>query len=429
MAGTVILGLQWGDEGKGKVVDYLAERSAAVVRFQGGHNAGHTIIVNGAETILHLIPSGILHPATECLIGNGVVVSLAHLHEELAMLKERGIQVHPRLKISAQCPLLFSCHRLIDVARERVGGRRTIGTTGRGIGPAYEDKIARRAVRLSELADEKTFTERVESLFAHHNFALEHYFHVEAADFRDELNEILAWRDTLLEMTTDVSARLRRLREQNADVLFEGAQGCMLDNDHGTYPYVTSSNTSIGAVCVGAGVSTSHFAQVLGVVKAYATRVGNGAFPTELHGEDGNYLVEQGNEFGATTRRKRRCGWFDAVAARKAVVLNGVTRLCLTKLDVLDGLERLRIGVAYRGYDEDMCLYSNQLCENYQPEYEELPGWAGESVAGISDYVRLPQAAKDYVERIETLLSVPVSIISTSADRNGNIFRDGLFAR
>ncbi len=424
MAGTVVLGLQWGDEGKGKVVDYLARTAAAVVRFQGGHNAGHTIIVNGEKIILHLIPSGVLHTDSECLIGNGVVVSPTHLLDEIAMLEAQDIKVRPRLKISLECPLLFNCHRLIDLARERKSAGKAIGTTGRGIGPAYEDKLARRALRLSDLLDEKGFAERLEALFAHHNFALEHYYHTETADFRAELDTVLALRDTLLEMADNVSARLERLRAGGAEVLFEGAQGTMLDNDHGTYPYVTASNTSIGAAVVGAGVPPSHFDRVLGIAKAYTTRVGNGPFPTELDDAAGAHLAERGNEFGATTGRGRRCGWFDAVAVRRAVALNGVNGLCLTKLDVLGGLETLRLCVGYRGYDDAACVYSAQACAAYEPEYEELPGWPGAEVAGATRYTQLPQAARDYVERLETLLGVPVNMISTSPDRSGNIVRD-----
>ncbi len=427
MAGTVVLGLQWGDEGKGKIVDCLARHAAAVVRFQGGHNAGHTIIVDGKKIVLHLVPSGILHRRGACLIGNGVVVSPAHLREEIAMLEARGVQVHPYLKISFECPLLLSCHRLVDLAREQASGGAAIGTTGRGIGPAYEDKVARRALRVSDLLDERRFAERLEALFAYHNFALEHQYHAAPADWRAELDAILGWREALLEMADDVSARLMRLRERGEKVLFEGAQGTMLDNDHGTYPYVTSSNTSIGAAIVGAGVPPSHFDRVLGVVKAYTTRVGNGPFPTELDNEAGVHLAEQGNEFGATTHRERRCGWFDAVAVRKAIAVNGVDSLCLTKLDVLDGLETLRLCVGYRGLDDDVRAYSAPLCAAYAPEYEEMPGWPGAEVAGVTDYARLPAAAKDYVERIEELAGVPVGVISTSPDRNGNVFRSDAF--
>ncbi len=415
MAGTLVLGLQWGDEGKGKVVDYLAQRAAAVVRFQGGHNAGHTIIVGGEKIVLHLIPSGILHGGSECLIGNGVVVSPAHLREELDMLEARKVKTHRRLSVSRNCPLLFSCHRLIDLAREKAMGGKAIGTTGRGIGPAYEDKIARRALRLSDLFDERLFAERLEALFAYHNFALENHYRCEPADFRAELERIMRWRDALLEMAADVPARLAELRTQGAEVLFEGAQGTMLDNDHGTYPYVTSSNTSIGGAVTGSGVPPSHFDRVLGVVKAYTTRVGNGPFPTELDDEAGVHLAEQGNEFGATTRRERRCGWFDAPAVRKAVAINGVDSLCVTKLDVLDGLKTLRVCTGYRNGSEQGSAG--------EPEYEDLPGWPDAAAAGVTDYAQLPQAARDYVERIEALVGVQVNMISTSPDRNGNIFR------
>ena len=424
MAGTLVLGLQWGDEGKGKVVDYLAQRAAAVVRFQGGHNAGHTIIVDGEKIVLHLIPSGILHDGSDCLIGNGVVVSPTHLREELDMLEARKVKAHRRLSVSRNCPLLFSCHRRIDLAREEAMKGKAIGTTGRGIGPAYEDKIARRALRLSELFDERLFAERLEALFAYHNFALENYYHAEPADFHAELDGILSWRDALLGMAADVSAKLAELRSRDAEVLFEGAQGTMLDNDHGTYPYVTSSNTSIGGAVTGAGVPPSHFDRVLGVVKAYTTRVGNGPFPTELDDKTGEHLAEQGNEFGATTSRGRRCGWFDAPAVRKAIAINGVDSLCVTKLDVLDGLETLRVCTGYRDASGDASGDAPREGDAVgKPEYEEMPGWAGAATAGVTDYAQLPQAARDYVERIEALVGVQVNMISTSPDRNGNIFR------
>ena len=424
MPGTVVLGLQWGDEGKGKIVDCLALNATAVVRFQGGHNAGHTIIVNGKKVILHLVPSGILQEGSECLIGSGVVVSPTHLREEIAMIEGQKIDVRARLRISSECPLLFDCHRRIDLAREIARGGAAIGTTGRGIGPAYEDKVARRALRLSDLLDEKTFAEQLEALFAHHNFEIEHRYHGEVVDFHDELNNILGWRDELLAMVGNVSARLMRLREQNVDILFEGAQGTMLDNDHGTYPYVTSSNTTIGAAVVGAGVPPSHFDRVLGIIKAYTTRVGNGPFPTELDDKTSAHLVKQGNEFGATTQRERRCGWFDVVAVRRAIAINGVDSLCLTKLDVLDGLNTLQLCVGYHGHESDACVYSARTCETYVPEYMEMPGWPGASVAGITDYSKLPQAARDYVERMESLLDVPINMISTSPDRSGNILRN-----
>ena len=421
MAGTVVLGLQWGDEGKGKIVDYLAQDASAVVRFQGGHNAGHTIIVDDKKIILHLIPSGVLHNDTECLIGNGVVVSPMHLREEIEMLEARKINVRSRLKISLECPLLFSCHRLIDCAREQANVGKAIGTTNRGIGPAYEDKVARRALRLVDLFDEKTFSERLKDLFSYHNFMLENYYQTEPADFDSELNSLLNWRDTLLEMADDISTRLARLQRQNANILFEGAQGTMLDIDHGTYPYVTSSNTSIGAVATGAGVSPSYFDRVIGVAKAYTTRVGYGPFPTELSDRLGQHLIEKGHEFGATTHRKRRCGWFDAVVVRKAIQLNGINSLCLTKLDVLDGLDTLRVCVGYRG--KTSCAYSARADADYELEYEEIPGWPDTKVAKITEYDQLPQAAKHYVERIGELVGLPVSMISTSPDRNKNIFR------
>ena len=427
MVATAVLGLQWGDEGKGKIVDHLARHSAAVVRFQGGHNAGHTIYVDGRKVVLHLIPSGILHDGTECLIGNGVVVSPSHLRQEIEMLEAQKVDVRSRLKVSFRCPLLFSCHRLLDLAREQANLSGAIGTTGRGIGPAYEDKIGRRALRICDMFDEKLFAERLEALFAYHNFILEHYYRAKVADFRAELKALLVWRDAFLQMADDVSARLDALRKRGADILFEGAQGTMLDIDHGTYPYVTSSNTSIGAIAAGTGFPPAYLNRVLGIVKAYTTRVGNGPFPTELHDDAGAHLAEKGCEFGATTSRRRRCGWFDAVAVRNAVEINGVSEICLTKLDVLEGLDPLRLCVAYgdRSAGSSIPPVSMQAgCEpECRPKYRELPGWPPGSVAGVTDYARLPAQAKDYIRCIEELLGIPVSIVSTSPDREGNIFR------
>lgn len=426
MAGTLVLGLQWGDEGKGKIVDYLAERADAVVRFQGGHNAGHTIMVDGEKIILHVVPAGILQEGTECLIGNGVVVSPLHLRQEIEMLEARRVKVRSRLKISPKCPLVFSCHRLVDAAREKMSGGKAIGTTGRGIGPAYEDKVSRRALRAGDVFDKILFAERLEALFAYHNFILEHYYHADTADFHAELRSILEWRDVLLEMLADVPGRLEELRRKGADVLFEGAQGTMLDVDHGTYPYVTSSNTSVGAAVTGTGVSPAHFDRVLGVIKAYTTRVGNGPFPTELSNDTGIHLAERGNEFGATTNRKRRCGWFDAVAVRNAIKINGVDHLCLTKLDVLDGLDSLQLCTAYRYRvsPENASAPALDACTDCEPEYQRLPGWRADSVAEVTTYRQLPREARAYIEHMEKLLGVPISIVSTSPGRNGNIFRD-----
>ena len=425
MVATAVLGLQWGDEGKGKIVDYLAQGAAAVVRFQGGHNAGHTIHVDGKKVVLHLIPSGILHGGTECLIGNGVVVSPSHLRQEIEMLEAQNIDVRSRLKVSFGCPLLFSCHCSLDLAREQANAKEAIGTTGRGIGPAYEDKVGRRALRICDLLDEKLFAERLEALFAYHNFSLKHYYRAATADFRAELKDILAWRDVFLKMADDVSVRLDVLRKRGVDILFEGAQGTMLDIDHGTYPYVTSSNTSIGAVAVGTGFPPARLDRVLGIAKAYTTRVGNGPFPTELHDNAGVHLAERGHEFGATTNRKRRCGWFDAVAVRNAVEINGVGDLCLTKLDVLEGLDPLSLCVAYRDCSVGSSARLAPMQASRDLEYRQLPGWPLGSVAGATDYARLPRQAKDYIECIEELLGIPVSIVSTSPDREGNIFRSG----
>jgi adenylosuccinate synthase len=342
---VIIIGTQWGDEGKGKVVDLLTERAAAVARFQGGHNAGHTLVIGGKKTVLSLIPSGILHDNVQCLIGNGVVLSLEALFRESQMLLEQGVDVFARLRISPNCPLILPSHVALDKAREAARGANAIGTTGRGIGPAYEDKVARRAVRVQDLFQREKFAAKLGEILDFHNFTLQHFFKQPSVDFQKTLDEQLSYADRVRPLVSDITQTLAALREQRADVMFEGAQGAMLDVDHGTYPFVTSSNTTGGFAATGSGIGPRSFDYVLGIVKAYTTRVGAGPFPTELFDEYGEHLSRVGHEFGAVTGRKRRCGWFDAVALRRSIIHSSVSGLCLTKLDVLDGLDSLQICV------------------------------------------------------------------------------------
>ncbi|NCF11460.1 MAG: adenylosuccinate synthase [Gammaproteobacteria bacterium] len=419
---VVVVGTQWGDEGKGKVVDLLTERAQAVVRFQGGHNAGHTLVIDGEKTVLHLIPSGILRDGVRCLIGNGVVVAPGALVEEIDMLEARGIPVAERLRISASAPLILPVHVALDQARERARGNDAIGTTGRGIGPAYEDKVSRRGLRVGELLDAEAFAERLRGLLEYHNFALEHYFKADPVDFQATLDEALAHGERLRPMIEDTTELLYAELDAGHNLLFEGAQGMMLDIDHGTYPFVTSSNTTSGGAACGTGIGPRALDYVLGIVKAYATRVGGGPFPTELFDDVGKHLAEVGHEFGATTGRARRCGWLDMVALRRAVRVNSVSGLCMTKLDVLDGLETVKVCTAYRvGGEETTALPAGAealaICE---PVYEELPGWSG-STAGITAFEQLPEAARSYLKRIEELAGVPVDIISTGPDRDETI--------
>jgi adenylosuccinate synthase len=419
---VVVVGTQWGDEGKGKVVDLLTERAQVVVRFQGGHNAGHTLVIDGEKTVLHLIPSGILRDGVRCLIGNGVVVAPGALVEEIDMLEARGIPVAERLRISASAPLILPVHVALDQARERARGNDAIGTTGRGIGPAYEDKVSRRGLRVGELLDAEAFAERLRGLLEYHNFALEHYFKADPVDFQATLDEALAHGERLRPMIEDTTELLYAELDAGHNLLFEGAQGMMLDIDHGTYPFVTSSNTTTGGAACGTGIGPRALDYVLGIVKAYATRVGGGPFPTELFDDVGKHLAEVGHEFGATTGRARRCGWLDMVALRRAVRVNSVSGLCMTKLDVLDGLETVKVCTAYRvGGEETTALPAGAealaICE---PVYEELPGWSG-STAGITAFEQLPEAARSYLKRIEELAGVPVDIISTGPDRDETI--------
>ncbi|MGI9330793.1 MAG: adenylosuccinate synthase [Gammaproteobacteria bacterium] len=418
----IVVGAQWGDEGKGKIVDLLTDRSAAVVRFQGGHNAGHTLLINGNKTVLHLIPSGILRDGVACVIANGVVVHLPSLLEEMEELEGRGVNVAERLQISAACPLILPTHIALDKARETARGKEAIGTTRRGIGPAYEDKAARRSLRMSDLFDAKTFGERLHAIMDLHNFLLTEYYQAEAVDVAATQDEWLAMGERIKPLVTDVTGYLGELIQADSNLLFEGAQGTLLDVDHGTYPYVTSSNTTAGAAATGSGIGPASFDYVLGVVKAYTTRVGSGPFPTELFDDMGKHLAEVGAEFGATTGRARRCGWFDAVALRRAVVNNSITGLCVTKLDVLDGLKTIKICTGYE-IDGEVELAPPLLVDRYaecRPVYEEMPGWT-ESTVGVTDLNRLPAAARNYLQRVEEILQVPVHIISTGPGRDENI--------
>jgi adenylosuccinate synthase len=414
----VIVGTQWGDEGKGKVVDLLTERADAVVRFQGGHNAGHTLVIDGEQTILHLIPSGILHAGVECFIGNGVVLAPDALFTEIDTLAAGGVEVSDRLRISQGCALILPYHIALDQAREKARGNKAIGTTGRGIGPAYEDKVARRGIRLGELLHASHFSDRLREIMEYHNFALEHYFKAEPVDVSATLDTALAWAERIRPLVGDVSGRLHQLRTQGSAILFEGAQGSLLDIDHGTYPFVTSSTTTAGGAASGSGVGPLDLDYVLGIVKAYTTRVGGGPFPTELFDSDGDHLGQRGHEFGATTGRKRRCGWLDMVALRRAFAVNSVSGLCITKLDVLDGLETIRICTAYEldGQLLETPPLGAEDLERVTPKYIDMPGWK-ESTAGALTLDDLPQAARDYLKRIEELGERPIDIVSTGADR------------
>ena len=419
---VVVIGTQWGDEGKGKVVDLLTERAAAVARFQGGHNAGHTLVIDGRKTVLSLIPSGILREQVRCLIGNGVVLSLDALLEESNMLIERGIPVFERLGVSPLCPLILPSHILLDQARERARGANAIGTTGRGIGPAYEDKVARRAVRVADLFQRDRFAAKLGEVLDFHNFVLQHYYRQAPVDFQKTLDAQLAMAERIAPLVTDVTSELEQLRLTAANVLFEGAQGAMLDVDLGTYPYVTSSNTTAGFAGTGTGLGPKAFDAVLGIVKAYTTRVGAGPFPTELFDQYGEHLFRVGHEYGSVTGRRRRCGWFDSVALRRSIVNSSVTGLCITKLDVLDGLDTIRIGVGYRaeGIVSPDPPMSIEGYAGIEPVYEELPGWR-ESTVGVTDYGALPENARRYLERLEALVRVPIDMISTGPDREETI--------
>lgn len=415
---VVVLGTQWGDEGKGKIVDLLTDQANAVVRFQGGHNAGHTLVIDGHKTVLHLIPSGILRANVQCLIGNGVVLAPDALLKEIGELEAKGVPVRERLKISPSCPLILPYHVALDLAREARRGVEKIGTTGRGIGPAYEDKAARRGVRLGDLKDPERFAAKLREVMDYHNFQLEHYYKVAPLDYDTVLRDTLAMAVELLPMVADVTAILHECRKTDANIMFEGAQGSLLDIDHGTYPYVTSSNTTAGGTATGSGFGPLFLDYVLGITKAYTTRVGSGPFPTELFDATGAHLASRGHEFGATTGRPRRCGWFDAVALRNAVNINSVSGLCLTKLDVLDGLETIQICVGYAdasGQPVPNPVDSDDY-DGLVPVYEEVPGWS-ESTVGARSLEELPQAARDYIHKIEEVVGAPIDIISTGPDR------------
>ncbi len=419
---VVVLGSQWGDEGKGKIVDLLTDRASAVVRFQGGHNAGHTLVIGDKKTVLHLVPSGILRDNVMCLIGNGVVLSPAALFEEIAMLEAEGVPASERLKISEACPLIMPYHIALDQAREIARGKKAIGTTGRGIGPAYEDKVSRRGLRVGDLLNAETFKEKLKDVMEYHNHALVHYFKAEAVDFQSVYDEIMGMRDKIISMIADIPATLYNLRKDGANIMFEGAQGTLLDIDQGTYPYVTSSNCTAGGACTGSGVGPCDLDYILGITKAYTTRVGAGPFPTELFDDVGQFLGEKGHEFGATTGRSRRCGWFDGVALRRAAQVNSITGLCITKLDVLDGLETLKICTSYQYEGETLELppVGADAIEKCNAVYEEMPGWT-ETTVGVRNKDELPQNALNYLKRLEEVVGVPVDIISTGPERDETI--------
>ena len=417
---VVILGTQWGDEGKGKIVDLLTDKAQYVIRYQGGHNAGHTLVINGEKTVLHLIPSGILRDNCKCIIGNGVVLAPDALLKEMNALEARGVPVRERLLLSEACPLILPYHVALDLAREKARGAKAIGTTGRGIGPAYEDKVARRGLRVGDLANMTTFAEKLKEVMTYHNFQLTQFYDVEEVSYEAVLAEAKGYAELLTSMVVDVTDLLDKARLRGDRLMFEGAQGTLLDIDHGTYPYVTSSNTTAGGVATGSGFGPCFVNYVLGIAKAYTTRVGSGPFPTELHDEIGERLGVKGQEFGATTGRKRRCGWFDAVAMKRAIQINSLTGFCLTKLDVLDGLETVKICTGYQfpdGSVRDVPPMSADDYELVQPVYESMPGWS-ETTFGVKELEALPKAARDYIRRIEEITGVPVDIISTGPDRD-----------
>ncbi|MCK5262869.1 MAG: adenylosuccinate synthase, partial [Gammaproteobacteria bacterium] len=391
-------------------------------RFQGGHNAGHTLVIGDETTVLHLIPSGVLREGVMCLIGNGVVLSPSALFKEVEELEARGIPASERIKISAACPLILPYHIALDQAREVARGKTAIGTTGRGIGPCYEDKVSRRGIRLADLSDEAAFKEKLAGVMEYHNFSLKNYFKADEVSYEEVLEEIMSYRDKLLSMVADIPAMLDGYRKNGENIMFEGAQGTLLDIDQGTYPYVTSSNTTAGGACTGSGIGPGDLDYMLGITKAYTTRVGAGPFPTELFDDIGNHLGTKGHEFGATTGRSRRCGWFDGVALRRAAQINSLTGLCITKLDVLDGLETLKLCTSYK-YNGDMLELpplGADAIEQCEPVYEEMPGWT-ESTEGVRDYDSLPENAKKYLVRMQEIVGVPVDIISTGPERDETI--------
>ena len=425
---VVVIGTQWGDEGKGKIVDWLTDHAQAVVRFQGGHNAGHTLVIAGKKTVLHLIPSGILREHVKCYIGNGVVVSPQALLKEMDHLAAAGVDVYGRLRISEACPLILPYHEAIDKARELAKGAAKIGTTGRGIGPAYEDKVARRAIRLQDLFHRKRFAAKLGEVLDYHNFVLKNYFNAATVDFQHTLDGALALAERIRPLVLDVPRALYEANKAGQNMLFEGAQGTLLDIDHGTYPFVTSSNCISGAACAGSGVGPQMLHYVLGITKAYTTRVGSGPFPTELYDAEekmdplGKHLADKGHEFGSTTGRARRCGWFDAAALKRSIQINGVSGLCVTKLDVMDGMETVRICVGYRsdGQLSDILPVGAESLVGCEPVYEDMPGWSGSTV-GVKIYDDLPLPARNYLQRIAQICEVPVDMVSTGPDRDETI--------
>ena len=421
---VVVIGTQWGDEGKGKVVDLLTETADGVVRFQGGHNAGHTLVIDGKKTVLHLIPSGILHDNVTCMIGNGVVLAPDALMKELEMLHSNGVKTDGRLFISEACTLILPYHIALDQARELARGKKAIGTTGRGIGPAYEDKISRRGLKVGDMLHRERFAARLGEVLDYHNFALKNYFKTDTVDFQQVLDEGLEMAERIRPMVADVTGMLHQMRAEGKKIMFEGAQGTLLDIDHGTYPYVTSSNPTAGGACTGTGVGPKDIDYILGITKAYTTRVGAGPFPTELYDGAGlndpigAHMAKEGHEFGSTTGRPRRCGWLDAVSLRRSAQINSLTGICLTKMDVLDGLETLRIAVGYEvdGKEVDAPPIGADAYELCVPKYIEMPGWS-ESTVGVKTFDGLPETAKAYIKKIEEVVGVPVDIISTGPDR------------
>jgi adenylosuccinate synthase len=426
---VVIIGTQWGDEGKGKIVDWLADKVSAVVRFQGGHNAGHTLVVNGKKTVLRLIPSGILHPSMNCYIGNGVVLSPEALFSEIDELISAGVDVEKRLHIAATCPLILPYHVALDKARELAKGEAKIGTTGRGIGPAYEDKIARRALRVIDLFNPEAFAAKLKENLAFYNFQLRELYQTAEVDFQTVFDAAMQHGERIKPMVKDVSRILYELNKTDASILFEGAQGTLLDIDHGTYPYVTSSNCVAGAAAAGSGVAPQMLNYVLGIVKAYTTRVGSGPFPTEQDNDVGAFLAKRGNEFGSVTGRPRRCGWFDAAALKRAIQINGVSGLCVTKLDVMDGLEEIKLCVGYRlhGSTTDILPFGADEVAACEPIYETLPGWS-ESTFGVKEWDLLPKNAQTYLRRLESVCEAPIAMISTGPDREETIMLNDPFA-
>jgi len=419
---VIIIGTQWGDEGKGKIVDLLTEHARVVVRFQGGHNAGHTLVIAGKKTVLHLIPSGILRANSLCLIGNGVVLSPKALLDEMDTLESSGVPVRERLRISEAAPLVLPYHQVLDQARERAKGNNAIGTTGRGIGPAYEDKVSRRAVRLGDIFHRERFAAKLGEVLDYHNFMLQHYYKTETVSFQQVLDETLAMGERIKPMVADIPELIYQQQRAGESVLFEGAQGALLDIDHGTYPFVTSSNTVAGGAAAGSGVGPTCFDYVLGITKAYTTRVGSGPFPTELFDDTGQYLAKKGHEFGSTTGRPRRCGWFDAVMLRRSNQLNGVSGLCITKLDVLDGIDTISVCVGYRR-NGVVSMTPPVGADGYtgcEPVYVDMPGWK-ETTVGVRKYNELPANARAYLKRIEEITETPIDIVSTGPDRDDTI--------